>query len=101
MAENFVAQESRVAGMDHLYSWRGRSSEIEFLLESADGVVSMEVKSGHATRSRSLSVYEARHSPSRSYVLSARNSTRRAKRSYVPICAAGILAKRLRSVPQT
>ncbi|MFN2312698.1 MAG: ATP-binding protein, partial [Spirochaetia bacterium] len=46
VAENFVAAELRSAGVDELYSWKGASSEIEFLVPvEGHGAVPVEVKS--------------------------------------------------------
>lgn len=95
MAENFVGQELRASGIEALYAWQGRSSEVEFLVESAAGVVPLEVKSGRVTQSKSLGVYEQRYHPSRSYVLSARNIHRRNTRHYMPVYTAGRLARAL------
>jgi predicted AAA+ superfamily ATPase len=89
VAENFVAQELRASGMRNLFCWEGRTSEIEFLLETASGIVPLEVKSGRATRSKSLDVFEKRYNPKRSVVLSAKNIEMRGRRLYIPIYAAG------------
>jgi uncharacterized protein len=95
VAENFVGQELRAAGFACLYAWKGGNSEVEFLIESAEGTVPLEVKSGRVTQSKSLGVYEQRYHPPRSYVLSAGNVSRRSMRSHVPVYAAGRLARLL------
>ena len=97
VAENFVAQELLACGFSDLYFWHGRTSEIEFLAASEKGIVPIEVKSGRVTNSRSLSVYEEKFRPERAYILSARNSGRQGKRFFIPIYAAGILARLLDS----
>ncbi len=96
VAENFAAQELQAAGVMSLYAWQGRSSEVEFLIEGAKGVVPVEVKSGRVTQSKSLGVYEQKYHPVHSYVLSAGNIKRRNKRCYVPIYTAGRLVYLLR-----
>lgn len=93
VAENFVAQEFISAGNNRLYCWQGRTSEVEFLLETGNGCVPCEVKSGKVTHSKSLSIYEERFHPERSYVLSARNGGFNENRYFLPIYAAGILQR--------
>ena len=56
MAENFVAQEIRVMGKSPCYYWQGRTSEVEFLLETGHGIIPIEVKSGRVTQSKSLKI---------------------------------------------
>ena len=93
VAENFVAQELCAAGIRHLYSWQGRTSEVEFLVESARGIVPLEVKSGMVTRSKSLGVYENRYHPAQSWILSARNSAQSDIRKCAPLYAAGTIGR--------
>lgn len=95
MAENFVAQELRATGVRDLFCWEGRTSEVEFLLETPSGVIPMEVKSGRVTQSKSLNVFEERYHPQQSIVLSARNVKTHGSRLYVPVYAAGRLGKLL------
>jgi hypothetical protein len=97
VAENFVAQELRAAGIPALYCWQGRTSEVEFLVETSEGPVPIEVKSGRVTRSRSLTVYSERYRPRISYVLSARNTAIQGDRRCLPIYRAGALARALRT----
>jgi predicted AAA+ superfamily ATPase len=95
VAENFVAQELSASGVGELYSWEGRTSEIEFLLQTSSGIVPIEVKSGHVIRSKSLRVFEERYHPVKSIVLSAKNTETRGSRYYLPIYIAGRLRKLL------
>ena len=95
IAENFVAQELRAAGVRELFCWEGRTSEVEFLLETPSGIIPLEVKSGWVTQSKSLSVFRDRYSPQQSIVLSAKNVEICGSRLYVPIYAAGRLANLL------
>jgi predicted AAA+ superfamily ATPase len=94
VAENFVAQEFRAAGIRDLYCWQGRTADVEFLLEDASGIFPVEVKSGRATHSKSLSVYIERHHPAQAYVLSARNTADHNGRIGLPIYLAGRLARK-------
>ncbi len=95
VAENFVAQELRAAGILDLFCWEGRTSEVEFLLETPSGIIPLEVKSGRVTRSKSLDVFEKRYHPLQSIVLSARNVKTQGSRSYVPVYAASRLGRLL------
>ncbi len=71
LAENFTAQELISYGMNDLYSWRGRTSEIEFLLQDEDSIIPLEVKSGMRTsRTKSLDVFIEKYSPYTSYIAS-------------------------------
>jgi predicted AAA+ superfamily ATPase len=93
VAENFVAQELRVAGDKALFCWQGRTAEVEFLLEREGEVVPVEVKSGWVTQSKSLKVYAERYRPPRAYILSANNVSRRNINRYLPLYVAGRLEK--------
>lgn len=96
VAENFVAQEFRAAGVRDLYGWRGRTSEVEFLLEGSENVTPVEVKSGRVTRAKSLSVYIERYHPQNAYILSARNAAAQNGRQGIPLYRAGGLARQLK-----
>lgn len=76
-AENYVAQELAATSSSALYCWRGRQSEIEFLRVINDHVVPIEVKAGVCGRSRSLSAYAKKYSPSMKIKVTARNLDRR------------------------
>jgi len=93
IAENFVAQELRASGIGALYSWEGKTSEVEFLLQTASGVIPIEVKSGPVAQLKSLKVFEARYQPSKSLILSAKNVERRGSRLYLPLYVSGCVAK--------
>jgi hypothetical protein len=93
VAENYVAQELRASGIGALYCWQGKTSEVEFLLETASGVIPIEVKSGQVTQLKSLKVFEERYKPKKSLVLSAKNVERRGSRLYLPLYVSGNLTK--------
>lgn len=93
MAENFVAQELRASGIGALHGWEGKTSTVEFLLQTACGVIPLEVKSGRVAQLKSLKVFEARYKPSRSLVLSGKNVERRGLRLYLPLYVSGGVAK--------
>lgn len=91
MAENFVAQELKAMGKSPCYCWQGRTSEVEFLLETENGITPIEVKSGRVTQSKSLKVYEEKYAPEHSFILSGKNILIKRNRNYLPIYFAGKL----------
>ncbi len=101
IAENFAAQELRTSGVRNLYCWEGRTSEVEFLIETDNGILPCEVKSGKVTNSKSLKVYEERYHPKKSFVLSARNVQRKGVRCFLPLYAIGPLCRILIGDPST
>lgn len=74
-AENFVAQEFQYikTPLESLYSWSEGESEIEFLKDSCNGIIPIEVKSGTNTQAKSLKSYINRYNPKYSVILSAKN----------------------------
>ena len=95
IAENFVAQELSAAGVRELFCWEGRTSEVEFLLETPSGIIPLEVKSGWVTQSKSLNVFVERYRPQQSIMLSAKNVKICGSRLRIPLYAAGRLVKLL------
>lgn len=73
VAENFVAQELTASGYAPLHFWKGKTSEVDFLIASQKGTVPIEVKSGTVLRSRSLSVYIEKFHPAAAFRLSGWN----------------------------
>lgn len=75
-AENFIAQEfiCKDARTNRLFSWRsGNQAEVEFVREIDKQVIPIEVKSGWATRTKSLKVYAERYKPAYRVIMSANN----------------------------
>jgi predicted AAA+ superfamily ATPase len=98
-AENFVLQELMASGISYTYCWQGRTSEVEFLLQSATGeIIPVEVKSGSVTHSKSLAAYIEKYKPMKAVVISGRNEGEKLKRWYVPIYAAGKLPGFLKQI---
>lgn len=98
-AENFVLQELTASGISYIYCWQGRTSEVEFLLQSATGeIIPVEVKSGSVTHSKSLAAYIEKYKPMKAVVISGRNEGEKPRRSYVPIYAAGKLPGFLKQI---
>jgi predicted AAA+ superfamily ATPase len=73
LAESYVAQEL-VSGGVPLYHWSSQSTaEVNFLLETEDDVIPIEVKSGDNVRSKSLKVYCEKYAPRMALRVSSRN----------------------------
>ena len=61
IAENYVANELIANGID-LYYWKSKyTSHIDFLINTIDGVIPVEVKASDNTQSKSLKFYFARY----------------------------------------
>jgi len=72
LAENYVAQELQSSGVPQLYSWKGRTSEIEFLVDVHGHIIPLEVKSGSRLhRAKSLAVYREKYDPDATIGVSA------------------------------
>jgi len=95
LAENFVAQEFMSGGMDELYSWTERNSEIEFLIYVDGDIVPVEVKAGHRTRAKSLAQFIKKYSPKKAYILSAKQFSTSNNVTNIPLYLASRIAKKL------
>ena len=88
MTENYVAQELAFKG-HQLYYWEsGGKAEIDFLLQSCEGIIPVEVKSDQNVQAKSLKEYTKRYSPPYSIRISARNFGFENKIKSVPLYAA-------------
>jgi predicted AAA+ superfamily ATPase len=70
-AENFAAQEFTAAGLDELFSWKEITSEVEFLRETDNGIIPIEIKSGWVTQAKSLKVFADKYAPPYRVIMSA------------------------------
>ena len=95
VAENFVAQELITGNVRELFSWEGRTSEVEFLVATSQGIIPLEVKAGSITKLKSLKVFEEKYIPQKSYVLCGKNISKQNNRTYLPIYMAGKLVESL------
>lgn len=87
-AENFVLQELLASGISNTYCWQGRTSEIEFIIQTNEGeIIPIEVKSGAVTHSKSLSTYCKKYEPTYSIVISLKNEGKKQSRWYIPLYA--------------
>jgi predicted AAA+ superfamily ATPase len=72
LAENYVAQQLAAKG-HHLYYWTSDSTaELDFVIQTQDGVTAVEVKASDNTRSRSLDSFIKRYDPERAIRLSTK-----------------------------
>lgn len=72
VAENFVLQELIAAGAKDIACWHENTTEVEFLLEMNGALYPIEVKSGRATRPKSLNVFAEKSHPPFRTIMSAR-----------------------------
>ena len=86
LAENYVAQELTSSGIAELYSWKGRTSEIEFLVPVQGRIIPVEMKSGsRVDRAKSLAVYREKYHPELTVVVSARAERVSGSRRNLPL----------------
>lgn len=62
-AENFILQELRSYNWEEIVSWVGRTSEIEFLIQSKNNIIPVEVKAGINTKAKSLQAFITKYIP--------------------------------------
>ena len=73
LAENYVMNELKVSGKEP-YFWRsGNTAELDFLYESNDGIVPVEVKAADNTQAKSYRRFCKQYNPSVGYKLSKKN----------------------------
>jgi predicted AAA+ superfamily ATPase len=73
VAENYIAQALAANGYP-LYYWTSEhSAELDFVIQKGTDIIGIEVKKGIKTRSRSLSVFIGKYSPSYSIRFSEKN----------------------------
>ena len=73
LCENYVAQHLAAKGYP-LYYWESKNqAEIDFILQSENKIIPIEVKKSEHVRSRSLSVFRNSYQPKTSIRLSLRN----------------------------
>jgi len=91
-AENFVATELKSLGLNSLFSWTERNSEIEFLIEKEGNIYPIEVKSGTRTKAKSLMQYIIKNNPQKAFVLSEKPLLiNKETKQFIPIYYAGKL----------
>lgn len=75
MAENYVANQLIANGIENLYYYKNEQStmEIDFLLQTEDGIIPVEVKSAENTQAKSLKSYINKFNPKYSIRISTKN----------------------------
>lgn len=101
LAEQFVGQELRAHGQEkELYYWErnkhGSDAEVDYLIQSGEGIIPIEVKSGAKGTFKSLQRYVDEEQPPAAYVLSHKNYEKNDVFVYVPLYRAGQLVTRTR-----
>jgi predicted AAA+ superfamily ATPase len=69
LAEQFALQELLFCHR-RLYYWTGATSEIDFIIQTEEGAIPIEVKSGENLNAKSLRAYLTKYQPARAYKLS-------------------------------
>ena len=93
-AENIVLTEMYAQSEQLLYSWNRNTSEIEFLLETDEDIIPVEVKAGINTKAKSLKVFKELYSPRQVFVLSG-NPMNISNNEHIPLYMAGELKRLL------
>ena len=73
LTENYVFNQLLCGGFDLYYWTSGNQAEIDFITRIGKDIIPIEVKASDNTRSRSLSVYASKYSPTYSIRLSLKN----------------------------
>lgn len=63
LAESVVLNEMINTSEEPVFTWKSNTSEIEFLIQSSDQVVPVEVKAGINTKAKSMRVYREKYHP--------------------------------------
>jgi len=95
--ENFIAQELASFENRRLFYWTSRSdAEVDFLLESNNGIFPLEVKSGTSRNTKSLQSYSSKYNPDKIIRISPRNLIQSDKFVNIPLYAFGLLGRLIR-----
>ena len=71
-AENFIIQEFTKKHSTKIFSWRERTSEVEFLFDNEGKVIPIEIKSGWVTQAKSIKIFAGKYNPEYVAILSAK-----------------------------
>lgn len=69
LAENAVLHELVCAGLEPVFTWRGKTAEIEFVIATGGDIVPVEVKPGLNTKAKSMKVYREKYRPAKAVLL--------------------------------
>lgn len=75
ITENYVATELISNYGENLFYWKNQNAtaEVDFLIQTSDGIIPIEVKSSNNTQSKSLKIYVEKYKPKYSIRLSTKN----------------------------
>lgn len=73
ITENYVASELKANGYSLYYWAENQVAEIDFIIDTADGVIPIEVKSNENKKSKSLNYYIDKNKPNYAIRISANN----------------------------
>lgn len=92
--ENFIAQELASSGKNQLFYWTSRSdAEVDFLVESNQKIIPLEVKSGTSRNIKSLQSYASKYSPEKVFRTSPRNLIQSDNFINIPLYAINLLKR--------
>jgi len=74
LAKNVVLNELLCSEQGPVFTWRGTSAEIEFLLSCGEQVVPVEVKAGVNTKAKSMKTYREKYAPGIAMLFSGQGS---------------------------
>jgi len=95
LTESYVAGQFAAAGIP-LFYWRSDNmAEVDFLLDTPDGIAPIEVKSGENKRSASMELYRKRFLPEKLFRISANNFGAMQGIVSIPLYAAHLLSMEL------
>lgn len=73
IVENYVEQQLSI-NFEHIYYWKNNNTaEVDFIIETKDGLIPIEVKSGDTVRSKSLNLYLQQFKPTYAIRISSKN----------------------------
>ena len=73
LTENYVASVFK-ANNKNLYFWKSSNmAEVDFILQTEDGIIPVEVKSSENTKSKSLNMYIQKYNPTYAIRISSKN----------------------------
>jgi hypothetical protein len=97
LVENAVAQALHTSRFKVLYAWQGRTSEVEFVIDTGGAAFPVEVKSGTVTHARSLGIFEEKFKPPVSIIVSGKNVWKSHGRIGIPLYACSKIPEIIRA----
>ncbi len=93
LAENVVLNELLCAGHGPVFTWRGTTAEIEFLLAHGKQAIPIEVKAGVNTKAKSMKTYREKYAPENAILYSGLGANQRDQGLlHAPLYLAGALS---------